>query len=39
MDVRIRKATLKDVGIISKIHALSWKAAYKGIIPQKYLEE
>jgi|GEM_PF-5576422 len=38
MDVKIRKATLKDVNVISKIYALSWKSAYKGIVPQKYLD-
>jgi len=38
MDVKIRKATLKDVNVISNIYALSWKSAYKGIVPQKYLD-
>jgi len=38
MDVKIRKATLKDVNVISNIYALSWKSSYKGIVPQKYLE-
>ncbi len=35
----IKQATLEDVEIISKIHAYSWKAAYKDIIPQKYLDD
>lgn len=35
----IRKATVEDVQDISRIHALSWKSAYKGIIPQDYLDE
>ncbi|MBV7272412.1 GNAT family N-acetyltransferase [Clostridiaceae bacterium UIB06] len=39
MDVKIRKATLNDVNTISNIYALSWKHAYKGIVPQKYLDE
>lgn len=39
MDVKIRKATLNDVSTISNIYALSWKHAYKGIVPQKYLDE
>ena len=39
MDVSIRKATLNDANTISNIYALSWKSAYKGIIPQKYLDE
>jgi len=37
--MQIRKATLDDVNNISRIHALSWKSAYKGIIPQSYLDE
>lgn len=28
--MEIRKATLNDVKDISRIHALSWKSAYKG---------
>lgn len=39
MNVKIRKATLDDVKDISNIYALSWKSAYKGIVPQKYLDE
>lgn len=37
--MEIRRATLDDVQDISRIHALSWKSAYKGIVPQAYLEE
>lgn len=37
--MEIRKATLDDVREISRIHALSWKSAYKGIVPQGYLDE
>lgn len=37
--MNIRKATFDDVKDISRIHALSWKSAYKGIIPQAYLDE
>ena len=33
----IKKATLKDVPLISKIHALSWKIAYREILPDSYL--
>jgi len=36
--MEIRTATLDDVPDISRIHALSWKAAYKGIVPQAYLD-
>lgn len=39
MNVKIRKTTLKDASIISNIYALSWKSAYKNIVPQKYLDE
>jgi ribosomal protein S18 acetylase RimI-like enzyme len=39
VEVKIRKATLEDVRTISNIYALSWKSAYKGIVPQKYLDE
>ena len=37
--MEIRKATIDDVKAISRIHALSWKSAYKGIVPQAYLDE
>ncbi|SFI41166.1 Ribosomal protein S18 acetylase RimI [Tindallia magadiensis] len=37
--MEIRKATIDDVKDISRIHALSWKFAYKGIIPQAFLDE
>ncbi|WP_425804852.1 GNAT family N-acetyltransferase [Desulfitobacterium sp. Sab5] len=37
--MEIRKATIEDVKDISRIYALSWKFAYKGIIPQAYLDE
>lgn len=37
--MEIRKAAINDVKDISRIHALSWKSAYKGIIPQTYLDE
>lgn len=39
MNVTIRKATLEDVNTISEIYALSWKAAYKEIVLQNYLDE
>lgn len=39
MDVKIRKVSLNDINAISKIYALSWKEAYKGIVPQKCLDE
>jgi ribosomal protein S18 acetylase RimI-like enzyme len=39
MSVIIRKATIMDSEVISCIHASSWKATYKGIVPQRYLDE
>ncbi len=35
----VKRATVQDVKIISYIHASSWKSAYRGIIPQRYLDE
>lgn len=37
--MEIRTGTLEDVKDISRIYALSWKSAYKGIVPQAYLDE
>ncbi len=37
--INIRTATLQDIPTISYIHAASWRAAYKGIVPQAYLDE
>lgn len=37
--MNIQRANLEDAKIISNIHALSWKTAYKGFIPQQYLDE
>ena len=39
MSLLIRNATLQDCAEISEIYALSRKYAYKGIVPQKYLDE
>ena len=36
--MNIKTATLYDVKEISYIHASSWKTAYKGIVPQEYLD-
>lgn len=36
--MEIKKATLCEVQDISRIHALSWKTAYKNIVPQPYLD-
>lgn len=37
--MQIKNATPKDSKIISHIHALSWKTAYRGLISDKYLDE
>lgn len=37
--MEIRNAVIDDVENISKIYAQSWKTAYKGIIPQSYLDD
>ena len=34
-----KRAGIADVPDISRIHAQSWKSAYKGIIPQAYLDD
>ena len=39
MKINIENAKVKDAQTISNIHALSWKFAYKNIVPQKYLDE
>jgi len=35
----IKRATDQDVETISRIYASSWKSAYKGLIPQQFLDE
>lgn len=37
--MEIRKATASDIPDISRIHALTWKAAYQGLVPQQFLDE
>ncbi|WP_129595891.1 GNAT family N-acetyltransferase [Anaerophilus nitritogenes] len=39
MRIKIKDAKLQDAQTISNIYALSWKAAYQGIIPQRYLDQ
>ena len=38
MEIRKVNAT-DDFNALSRIYALSWKAAYIGIVPQQYLDE
>ncbi len=35
----IREPILSDVSNIAKIHVDTWRTAYRGIVPDKYLEE
>ncbi|WP_414621685.1 N-acetyltransferase family protein [Calothrix sp. CCY 0018] len=35
----IRTATLEDVKDIARIHVTAWQVAYKGLIPQSYLDK
>ncbi|MCB8814405.1 hypothetical protein [Desulfosporosinus shakirovi] len=39
MRIAIKDVRVQDAETISNIYAISWKVAYKGIIPQRYLEE
>lgn len=38
MEIVIRKATIEDVETISSIYAQSWKQAYRGMVPQDFLD-
>ncbi|PFE02948.1 GNAT family N-acetyltransferase [Bacillus cereus] len=38
MDIKIRKATEKDIKGIVKVHVDSWKTTYKGILPDKIID-
>ncbi|QEE15281.1 N-acetyltransferase family protein [Promethearchaeum syntrophicum] len=38
MNVSIRKAVVSDASAIASININTWKVAYKGIIPQDYLD-
>ena len=35
----IRKGRVEDIEVISSILARSWKVAFKGSVPQEYLDE
>ncbi len=39
MQVKIKLAKASDAESISNIYAASWKVAYRGMLPQKYLDE
>jgi GNAT superfamily N-acetyltransferase len=36
--IHIRKATAQDASSLAKTHVESWRSAYKGVIPQSYLD-
>jgi len=39
MKIHINDSTVQDAETISRVYALSWKVAYQGIVPQRYLDE
>lgn len=36
---RIRRATAQDATRIAEVHVLSWKSAYRGMMPQAHLDD
>lgn len=38
MNYIIRKASMDDVNDIARIHVNSWQEAYKGLMPQRFIE-
>jgi ribosomal protein S18 acetylase RimI-like enzyme len=37
--MQVRQATANDAADISRIYALSWKAAYRDMVPQEFLDD
>ena len=37
--LRLRKATPADAPLVARMHAQSWAAAYRGILPDTYLDD
>src|SRR4029077_615052 len=37
--LRLRKATPADAALVARMHAQSWAAAYRGILPDTYLDD
>ncbi|MDO5726137.1 MAG: GNAT family N-acetyltransferase [Tissierellia bacterium] len=37
--IEIKRANKEDIKLMSQIHARSWKQAYKGLLPQSYLDQ
>lgn len=38
MDLEIRNAKMEDCRYLGRIHVESWKVAYKGVVPDEFLE-
>jgi GNAT superfamily N-acetyltransferase len=38
INIRIREAGPDDAGPVGGLHAMSWKSAYRGILPDSYLD-
>ena len=36
--IAIRRSTLDDAAAIARVHALSWQTAYRGIVPDEFLD-
>ncbi|GAA4247772.1 hypothetical protein [Dactylosporangium darangshiense] len=36
--IEIRPATVEDAGAVAAVHVGSWRAAYRGIVPQEHLD-
>lgn len=36
--MELRRAERKDAAAISRVHAVSWKSGYRGMIDQEYLD-
>jgi len=37
--VKIRKANIDDIRVISKIYVDTWKTTYNGLVPDNFLNE
>ena len=37
--MKIRTAGVQDLETVSRIHALSWKTTYRGILPDDFLDQ
>lgn len=37
--VRVRDATVSDVEALADVHVRTWRASYRGKVPQRYLDQ